>query len=66
MMSRYAKNPTQAFTPTTRRQLQTASRANNAEEIAKGLAWLDAAASRFPSIARLLESQPAVLGPGAR
>lgn len=57
LMSRYAKNPAQAFNPTTRRHLQATSRANNAEEIGKGMAWLDAAASRFPSIARLLERE---------
>jgi hypothetical protein len=55
LMSRYAKNPTQTFTATTRRQLQASSRANNAEEIRKGVAWIDTAASRFPSIAHFLE-----------
>ncbi|MDB5471024.1 MAG: hypothetical protein JWR84_2584 [Caulobacter sp.] len=55
LMSRYAKNPGQSFTPATRRHLQATSRANNAEEIARGLAWLEAAASRFPTVARLLE-----------
>ncbi|WP_271068732.1 hypothetical protein [Caulobacter sp. NIBR1757] len=55
LMSRYAKNLGQSFTAATRRQLQATSRANNAEEIRKGVAWIDAAASRFPAIARFLE-----------
>jgi hypothetical protein len=55
MMSRYAKNPTQNFTQATRRHLQATSRANNAEEIARGVAWIDAAASRLPAIAHVLE-----------
>ena len=55
IMSRYAKNPTQTFTQATRRHLQAASRANNGEEIARGVAWIDAAASRFPAIAHFVE-----------
>ena len=55
LMSRYAKNPGQSFPPATRRHLQATSRANNADEIRKGVAWIDAAASRFPAIASLLE-----------
>lgn len=55
IMSRYAKNPTQSFNQVTRRHLQATSRANNAEEIAKGVAWIDAAASRFPLIAHFVE-----------
>jgi hypothetical protein len=55
LMSRYAKNPTQSFTATNRRQLQASSRASNAEEIRKGVAWIDTAASRFPAIAHFLE-----------
>lgn len=55
IMSRYAKNPTQTFTQASRRHLQAISRANNAEEIAKGVAWIDAAASRFPQIAHFVE-----------
>ncbi|MBI1407369.1 MAG: hypothetical protein GC145_14740 [Caulobacter sp.] len=54
LMSRYSKRPQQAFDSAARQTLLASSRLTNAREIARGQAWLDDAARRFPAVKALL------------
>ena len=54
IMSRYAKAPEHAYSAELRRQVLSAARAAHGQEIGRGLAWLDAAADRYPPIRRAL------------
>ncbi|MBX3480236.1 MAG: hypothetical protein KF842_07540 [Caulobacter sp.] len=54
LMTRYSKRPQQAFDTATRQTLLATSRLTNAREIARGQAWLDDAARRFPVVETLL------------
>ncbi len=56
VLQRYSKAPERAYTPAFRSQLLAQSRALNAEEIRKGLAWLDAFAQRAPAVAGALSA----------
>lgn len=55
-LTRYSKAPQHAFTPTFRAQILTNSRARNADEIAKGLRWLEACARSSPELAAVLSA----------
>jgi hypothetical protein len=55
LMSRYAKGG-HPFDAAKRRALLTSSRQANREEIFKGLAWLEDAAGRFPTIGALAQA----------
>ncbi len=51
MMQRYSKLPEHRFDRELRRRALAQARANHGEEIARGMAWLDAASRRYPLIA---------------
>lgn len=53
-MQRYSKAPEHAYSPELRREILDDARKAHATEIAKGLAWLERAASEFPVIAECL------------
>lgn len=51
IMQRYSKLPQLPFDADFRRRVLAGARQDHAEEIARGMAWLDSASARFPSIA---------------
>lgn len=53
-MARYSKAPDQAFTPVLRREILAASRVQNAEEIGKGMRWIEAFAAHNADLASAL------------
>ncbi|SNS10425.1 hypothetical protein SAMN06295912_101362 [Sphingomonas laterariae] len=55
IMSRYSKAPEHAYSPQLRHDVLAAARREQADEIARGLAWLERAARDYPLIARALE-----------
>lgn len=54
VLTRYSKAPEYAYSVTLRQQLLIQARAQHAPEIRKGLAWLDAIATRNTGVAELL------------
>jgi len=56
IMTRYSKAPEHAYTPDLRRQVLAQSRTQNAEEIRKGLAWIDALGRDAPDLADALSA----------
>lgn len=50
VLQRYSKAPEHPYTPTMRQEILADSRKRNAEDISKGLAWLDEMARRFPVV----------------
>ena len=56
VFTRYSKAPEHAYTPHLRAEILNQSRARNAEEIRKGLAWLERAAAQAPALARLISA----------
>jgi hypothetical protein len=56
LLQRYSKAPEHPYTPATRREVLSESRKHNADEIGKGLAWLEEMARRFPIAARALST----------
>ncbi len=59
VMGRYAKAPEHAYGPAVRARVQDQARREAGEEIRRGMAWLDAAAARFPAIASALAAAEA-------
>jgi hypothetical protein len=53
---RYAKHPSQPYSPQDRQQLLAAARAQKADELRSGLAWVDAMVARFPPLAALVNA----------
>lgn len=51
LMRTYSKAPEHAYSPALRRDILGSARRTHADEIAKGLAWLDRAAAGFPAVA---------------
>jgi hypothetical protein len=51
VLTRYAKAPTHAYSPALRAQILSDARKLHAQEIRKGLAWLDKLAAANPSVA---------------
>lgn len=56
VLSRYSKAPEHAYTPETRRQIMAQARAQHADEIRKGLAWIETFARRAPALGALLSA----------
>jgi hypothetical protein len=54
---RYAKDPSQPYSPQDRQQLLTVARAQKADELRRGLAWADAMAARFAPLAALVSKR---------
>jgi len=54
LMQRYAKNPDKPYSAETRAERLKQSRRDNADEIRRGLAWLDRMAAAHPSAAAAL------------
>lgn len=54
VFKRYSKAPEHSYTPQLRNEVLAASRARNAGEISKGMAWLARLAAQSPAVARLL------------
>jgi hypothetical protein len=54
LFTRYSKGPEHAYDANLRRQVLDQARAEHAQELAKGLAWLDRAAAEAPLIAEAL------------
>ena len=55
LMQRYSKGPEHAYTPELRRQVLADARREHGPEIARGMAWLEAAAGAQPPIAAALD-----------
>ena len=56
IMTRYSKAPEHDYTPELRRQVLAQSRTQNATEIRKGLAWIDALCREAPDLADTLSA----------
>lgn len=56
LMSRYSKAPEHAYTPETRRQVLAQARARHADEIRKGLGWIESFTRRAPALGALLSA----------
>jgi hypothetical protein len=57
VLSRYAKGPEHAFSPQMRAQVLAQSRAQNGEEIRKGLAWLERTVASNPACAEMARAR---------
>lgn len=55
-LTRYSKAPEHAYTPELRQQILAASRTQNAAEIRKGMAWIEAFARQFPDLGAALSA----------
>jgi len=55
-LSRYSKAPERPYTPALRREILADSRARNAEEIRRGLLWLEQAARQAPIVSDALSA----------
>jgi hypothetical protein len=55
-LTRYSKAPEHAYSPQIRAQVLADSRARNREEIARGLAWLEATARAHPAARAIVDA----------